>query len=149
MTAKDLTGWNQEEYQRKIAEYKWQEERVLEACVLRKKQNGISYARYKKGEITKEEYDFFCDNRKKQDDLARKEKGELQERMERAGALAEAENRILCSIWDLEGEHELRRQLLEALVEKITVWPEGRIVIQYRFSKGESQNGEGEAGRLL
>lgn len=149
VTAKDLTGWNQEEYQRKIAEYKWQEERVLEACVLRKKQNGISYARYKKGEITKEEYDFFCDNRKKQDDLARKEKGELQERMERAGALAEAENRILCSIWDLEGEHELRRQLLEALVEKITVWPEGRIVIQYRFSKGESQNGEGEAGRLL
>ncbi len=134
--AKDLTKLNMAEYNSKIAEYALEEKRIGQECGYRNKQAGIMYGQYKEGTITREEYDAFKQNRKEQEDYAEKRLQEIKQKLRKARCRAEEENKFLRSLLKVDKYIRLNLQLVEALIEKISVSPDGVIDIAYKFSDG-------------
>lgn len=133
---KDLTRMNQTVYEEKIAEYAWKEKKITEECAVLKKQAGILYGQYKEGVITREEYLLFQQNRKEQDNFAEKRREEIKRKIQRAKSRMEEENKFLRSLLKAEQCKRLNIQLVESMIEKISVFPDGKLEITYKFSNG-------------
>lgn len=140
--AKNLTKLNMEEYERKIAEYVHEEKKIAKDCEYMKKQSGIMYGRYKEGIITREEYVDFKQNKKEQYDIAEKRWEKLKQKSSQAKRNAEEENKFLHSLLKADNCKKLNIELVEALIEKISVFPDGIIDIVYKFSNGGMQDEE-------
>lgn len=135
--AKDLTMLNMAEYNSKIAEYIRNEKKIGEERECMKKQAGIIYRQYKDGMITGEEYDTFRKNRKEKERYAEKSLEEMKQKLRKAKHKAEEENKFLRSLFKVDKCKRLNIQLVEALIKKITVFPDGVIDIVYKFSDVE------------
>ena len=134
--AKDLTKLNMTEYEDKIEKYALEEMKILEESENMKKQAGILYGQYKEGVITKEEYSVFKQNKKEHENYAAKRLDEIRRKVKKAKCRAEEENKFLRSLFKADKCKKLNIQLVESLVEKILVFPDGVIDITYKFSDG-------------
>ena len=134
--AKDLTKLNMAEYDSKITEYVFEQKKIAEECEYMKKKASIMYGQYKEGVLTREEYDTFKQNKKEQDDFAERRLEEIKQKIRAAKRKAEEENKFLRSLLKVDKCKRLNIQLVEALIEKINVFPDGVIDIVYKFSNG-------------
>ncbi|MBQ3601129.1 MAG: recombinase family protein [Lachnospiraceae bacterium] len=135
--AKDFIKLNMDECDRRIAEYERKGGKIAKEFEYMKKQAAMMYGRYKEGEITKEEYLAFKQNKKEQDNYAKKSLEEMKQKIRRAKDKAEEENKFLCSLLKADICKTLNIQLVEAFMEKISIFSNGVVDIVYTFSKGE------------
>lgn len=134
--AKDLTKLNMAEYESRIEEYVLEEKKICEETEYMKKQAGTIYGQYKEGMITREEYNAFKQNKKEQEIYSKKRLEEIKRKVKKARCTAEEENKFLRSLLKMDKCNGLNIQLVESLVEKISVFPDGVIDITYKFSNG-------------
>lgn len=134
--AKDLTKLNMAEYESRIEEYVLEEKKICEETEYMKKQAGTMYGQYKEGMITREEYNAFKQNKKEQEIYSEKRLEEIKRKVKKARCRAEEENKFLRSLLKVDKCNGLNIQLVESLVEKISVFPDGVIDITYKFSNG-------------
>lgn len=133
---KDLTRMNQAAYEERIAAYALEEKKIAEECEALKRQAGILYGQYKEGLLTREEYLVFQQNKKEQDAFAEKRREEIKRKIRKAKCRAEEESQFLRSLLKLEKSKKLNIQIVESLIEKISVFPDGTLDITYNFSNG-------------
>ncbi len=131
--AKDLIKLNMAEYDSKIAEYALEEKKIAEEYEYVKKKAGIMYEQYKEGVITREEYEVFKQNKREQEDFAEKRLREIKKKCRKTKSRVEEENQFLRSLLKVDNCNKLNILLVEALIEKISVFPDGLIDIVYRF----------------
>lgn len=136
--AGDLTGLNQAEYDRKMAEYMLEERKIADECERLKKHAGILYGQYKAGMIARDEYELFRRRKRRQEELAEKSLEEIRQKRRQAGSSVQEEKDFLCSL--LKGDTGIKPDILfiEAMHEKISIFPDGVVDITYRF-QGEDR----------
>lgn len=133
---KDLTKLNMAEYESRIGGYVLEEKKICEETDYIKKQAGIMYGQYKEGMITREEYDAYKQQKREQENYSEKRLQEIRRKIKKARSRAEEENKFLRSLLKVDKCHGLNIQLVESLVERINVFPDGVIEITYKFSDG-------------
>ena len=130
----DLTRLCMKEYDRIISSYKSEEKKICAECGVMRKKAGEKFMHYKEGIISKEEYDIFKKNRKEHDTFAEKRSAELQSIIRATKKKAEEENKRLLSLTGVNSCQKINIYLIESLVEKIVVFPDGTVDIVFRFS---------------
>lgn len=135
--AKDLTKINRETVDDKMKEYMQEEKKIREDCAYMKKQAAILYGQYKEGIVSKEEYECFKASKKEQEQYAEKRVEEIQKKIKKISSKSEKENKFLRSLLKVNRCKKLNIQLVESLIEKISIFPDGVIDIVYRFSDVE------------
>lgn len=134
--AKDLTKLNMTEYESQMEKHALEEKKIIEKLENMKTQAGILYGQYKEGLITSEEYNAFKQNKKEYEKYAEKRLEEIGRKVKKAKCRAEEENKFLRSLFKAGKCKKLNVQLVESLIEKILIFPDGVIDITYKFSEG-------------
>ena len=114
-----------------------EEKKIREDCEYMKKQAAILYGQYKEGIVSKEEYECFKASKKEQEQYAEKRVEEIQKKIKKISSKSEKENKFLRSLLKVNKCKKLNIQLVESLIEKISIFPDGVIDIVYRFSDGD------------
>lgn len=89
--------------------------------------------------ITRAEYAAFRQRKKEQDALAEKSLQSLWEKEQTLKHRAEAEERLFHSFFQADQCGWLPIRFAEAMIDKIYLFPDGRIDLLYRFQRGEGR----------
>ena len=92
------------------------------------------YMEYRDGKHTQEEYINY---KAEQDECIKemeKEAGELERKRENSGKIQEKYLRAVRSLLRLKKSKDLTMELVDALIEKIYVYPEKRIEVQFGYT---------------
>lgn len=135
----ELTDMLLSAYAEKMAGYERTKKQLLGACTYRKKQAGSLYERCQAGMITRAEYAAFRQRKKEQDALAEKSLQSLQEKEQKLKHRAEAEEWLLRSFFQADQCGWLPIRFAEAMIDKIYLFPDGRIDLLFRFQRGEGR----------
>lgn len=146
--AEDVAELSRMEYQRRRTAYELAEKKLSGECRYRKIQAGRAYERYKAGAVGREEYAAYLQRKKEQDILAAQKLKEIRENIQKVKRRAENEERFMRALWQSGrcGVQELPSldsrsrdircidiRFIEAMIERIDVFPDGTIDIFFRF----------------
>ena len=98
---------------------------------------GAIYMQYKESNISKQEYIAFRENRAEYEKFCEKRLEELKQKIRRSEIRSEEQDKFLCSLKKVKRCTKLNVQMIETLIEKITVSLEGIIDIRFRFGGGD------------
>ena len=133
ITAKKLAERNRIEAERERRELEKELAAVLKELEGEKRRGSELYLQYRSGEVSR---DVFFKWKEEEERLARKRK-ERQEEINRAlrnfDVEIENRDRFLRALLRFNEKSELDQELMQALIEKITIFPDKRIEIAYRF----------------
>lgn len=102
----------------------------------RKMRESEQYLRYQSGELTRE---AFLHRKQEEERLTQRLQARRKEKAARLCVLTEEEK----SLFSCSGEPEPDRELIQALIEMIEVFPDRRIEIRFRFREGNIWNRKG------
>ncbi|MCI9322082.1 MAG: recombinase family protein [Lachnospiraceae bacterium] len=133
MTAKELIEWNRKEAEKEKRRLEKELAGVLKEAEGGKRRGSGLYLKYRSGEISK---DVFLKWKEEEEQQVRKRK-DRQEEINRAlrnfDVITESRNRFLRALLRFNEKSELDKELMQALIEKISIFPDKRIEIAYRF----------------
>lgn len=136
ISSKDLTSMNRQEWERRKTAYLEEQDSILRERQKLKAKAGTVYMQYKEGSISAAEYIAFRENRAEYERFCEKRLEELNRKIRRSEIRAEEQDKFLRSLKKVNKAPKLNVHMIEALIEKITVSPEGMIDILFRFQNG-------------
>ncbi len=137
ISSNDLTAMNRREWQKRRAVYlEEQNSMVRERQKLKMKAVNV-YIKYKEGGISEQDYAAFRENRAEYEKYYKKRLEELTRKIRRGEIRSEEQDTFLRSLKNAKKCKKLNVQIIDALIEKITVSPEGIIDIRFRFEDGD------------
>lgn len=136
ISSKDLTSMNRQEWEKRKTAYLEEQNSILRESQKLKAKAGTVYMQYKEGSISAAEYIAFRENRAEYERFCEKRLEELKRKIRRSEIRAEEQDKFLRSLKKVSKAPKLNVQMIEALIEKITVSPEGMIDILFRFQNG-------------
>lgn len=142
VTSKKLVSLNRKECEKAVAIYEEEIHQLLQEHQRLAAKAGEMYRQYKEGRITDLEYAAFRDNRTEQDSFCEKRIKELKRKIRKSEIRMEEENKFLRSLQSARGHKKLNVHLVDSLIERIDVFPEGKLEIRFLFGKGDSCYGE-------
>ncbi len=143
LSSKTLTDMNNLECEKKKAAYLEEQNKIMQERQKLSVQAATLYMQHKEGCVSVQEYFSFRENRAEYENFYEKRMEELKRKIRKSEIRAEEQNKFLRSLQKAKGCKKLNIQLIESLIEKITVSPDGAIDIQFQF-KNEA-GGEGDA----
>lgn len=135
--SKDLTDMNRQEWEERKAVYLEEQDSIIRERQKFKIKAGNVYMQYKEGGISGPEYAAFRENRAEYETYCEKRLEELKRKIRRGEIRSEEQDKFLCSLKKVKRCKKLNVQIIDALIERITVFPEGIIDIQFRFGGGD------------
>lgn len=138
---KDLCGLNHEAYRVLLARYEEERQQLGKQSEMILKRAGEVFVNLKEGKISRDEYLNFRKVKSEQELYCEKRKTEILKDMKQLERREKEENTFLRSLLKVNSEKKLNIQLVEALVDKILVYPEGIIDIHFKFNR-EDENYE-------
>ena len=142
VTSKKLVSLNRKECEKAVAVYREEIAQLLQEHQRLAAKAGEMYRQYKEGRITDLEYAAFRDNRTEHDSFCEKRIKELKRKIRKSEIQMEEENKFLRSLQSARGYKKLNVHLVDSLIERIDVFPEGRLEIRFLFGKGDSCYGK-------
>jgi len=137
ISSKELTAMNRQEWERKRRAYLEEQDSIIRKRQKLGNKAGAIYMQYKEGGISWQEYIAFRENRAEYERFCEKRLEELRRKIKRSEIKAQEQDKFLRSLEKATGCTKLNVQMTEALIEKITVSPEGIIDIHFRFKDGD------------
>lgn len=137
---KDLSILNEKAYQEVLNKYEIEIEQLDKQREMLIKQAGEVFAKLKEGEITRDEYLCFRNDKSEQEQFNEKRKTEIIKTIKHLQRQMKEENTFLRSLLKVSSEKKLSIQLVEALIDKILVYPEGVIDIHFKFNMEDDNN---------
>ena len=134
---KDLTAMNRQEWEKRRAAYLEEQGSIMREWQKLKIKAGNIYMQYKEGGISKQEYAAFRVNRAEFEKYCEKRLEELKRKIRRGEIRSKEQDTFLRSLKKVKRCKKLNVQMIDALIERITVFPEGIIDIQFRFGGGD------------
>ncbi|WP_165919315.1 recombinase family protein [Kineothrix alysoides] len=141
-TAKKLTTMNCLECVRKTDGYREEQRKITQEKQKLITQAGTMYMKYKEDCINRQEYLSFIENKVEYEKFCEKRLEELKRKIRKSELRAEEENKYLRSLQSAKRCKKLNIHLVEALVEKIIVSPDGNLDIMFCFSNGGGYDAE-------
>jgi len=129
ISSKDLTEMNRRKWEERKAVYLEEQDSMIRERQKLKIKAGNVYMQYKEGGISGQEYAAFRENRAEYEKYCEKRLEELKRKIRRSEIRPEEQDKFLCSLKKV--------QMIDALIERITVFPEGIIDILFRFEGGD------------
>lgn len=119
---------------------KWEEElrQMQHRQELLVRQTADMYVKYKEGNVSREDYLELRNERLEWEEFFEKRKAVLEREEKSAVRRMQQEKKYLRSLLDIEGKSRLNADLVEAVVDKILLYEDGRLEIVFRFKGGES-----------
>lgn len=136
ISSKDMTSMNQQEWEKRKTAYLEEQGNILRERQKLKAKAGTVYMQYKEGSISAAQYIAFRENRAEYERFCEKRLEELKRKIRRSEIRAEEQDKFLRSLKKVNKAPKLNVQMIEALIEKITVSPEGMIDILFQFQNG-------------
>ena len=149
ITSKTLVSLNRKECEKAVAVYEEEIDRLLQENLRLSAKAGEMYRQYKEGRITDLEYAAFRDRRAEYDSFCEKRVKERKRKIRKSEIRMEEENKFLRSLQSVKGHKKLNVLLVDSMIERIDVFPEGEMEIRFRFGKGGSCYGEEQDRSLL
>lgn len=137
ISSKDLTAMNRQEWEKKKNVYLEEQDSIIRERQKLKAKAGAIYMQYKEGSISEQEYIAFRENRAEYEKFCEKRLEELKRKIRRSEIRSEEQDKFLRSLKKVKRCTKLNVQMIEALIEKITVSPDGIIDILFRFGGGD------------
>ena len=137
ISSKDLTAMNHQEWKKRKAVYLEEQNSIIRERQKLSCKAGTVYMQYKEGSISEQEYIAFRENRAEYEKFCEKRLEELKRKIRKGEIRAEEQDKFLRSLKKVKKCKKLNVQIIEALIEKITVSPEGIIDILFRFRDGD------------
>lgn len=131
---KDLSILNQEAYQKLVNKYEMEISQLDKQSEMLTKRAGEVFAELKEERLTRDEYLCFRKEKSEQERFIEKRKAEVLNTMKHLQRKKKEENTFLRSLLKVDSEKKLNIQLVEALIDKIMVYPEGIIDIHFKFN---------------
>lgn len=141
LNSKILTEINQRNCTDKQKQYQKEIGEIWNNTLRQKKQFAVFYMQWKKGEINQEEYFMQKQSMEQTENVAKIRIQELERKIVKAGILAEEENKFLRVLVKETGNKKLNKELVNALIEKISVNPDRTMNIIFKFN----DRGDGDA----
>ena len=138
ITSKKLVSLNRKECEKAVAIYEEEIDQLLQEHQRLAAKAGEMYRQYKEGRITDLEYAAFRDNRAEHDSFCEKRIKELKRKIRKSEIRMEEENKFLRSLQSARGHKKPNVHLVDSLIERIDVFPEGKLEIRFLFGKGDS-----------
>ena len=133
LSSKALTAMNNLECEKMKAAYLEEQNKIMQEKQKLSAQAAALYMQYKEGCVSNQEYSSFRENRSEYENFCEKRMEELKRKIRKSEIKAEEQNKFLRSLQKAQGCKKLNIQLIESLIEKITVSSHGVIDIQFRF----------------
>lgn len=133
LSSKALTAMNNLECEKMKATYFEEQNKIMQEKQKLSAQAAALYLQYKEGRVSNQEYSSFRKNRAEYENFCEKRMEELKRKIRKSEIRAEEQNKFLRSLQKVKGCKKLNIQLIESLIEKITVSSDGVIDIQFRF----------------
>ena len=133
LSSKALTAMNNLECEKMKAAYFEEQNKIMQEKQKLSAQAATLYMQYKEGRVSNQEYSSFRKNRAEYENFCEKRMEELKRKIRKSEIRAEEQNKFLRSLQKVKGCKKLNIQLIESLIEKITVSSDGVIDIQFRF----------------
>ena len=133
LSSKALTAMNNLECEKMKAAYLEEQNKIMQEKQKLSAQAAALYMQYKEGCVSNQEYSSFRENRSEYENFCEKRMEELKQKIRKSEIKAEEQNKFLRSLQKAKGCKKLNIQLIESLIEKITVSSDGVIDIQFRF----------------
>lgn len=133
LSSKALTAMNNLECEKMKAAYLEEQNKIMQEKQKLSAQAAALYMQYKEGCVSNQEYSSFRENRSEYENFCEKRMEELKRKIRKSEIKAEEQNKFLRSLQKAQGCKKLNIQLIESLIEKITVSSDGVIDIQFRF----------------
>ncbi len=137
ISSNDLTAMNRQEWKKRKTVYLEERDSVIRERQKLKHKAGAIYMQYKEGSISEQEYMAFRENRAEYEKYCEKRLEELKRKIRRGQIRSEEQDTFLRSLNKAKRCKKLNVQMIDALIEKITVSPEGIIDILFRFGGGD------------
>lgn len=128
-----LTVMNNLECEKRKTAYLEEQNKIMQEKRKLSAQTAALYMQYKEGCVSSQEYASFRENRAEHENFCEKRMEELKRKIRKSEIRAEEQNKFLRSLQKAKGCKKLNIQLIESLIEKITVSSDGVIDIQFRF----------------
>lgn len=135
LSPKMLTGMNNSECEKMKAGYLEEQNKIMRERQKISVQAATLFMQYKEGRVSNEEYSVFRENKAEYENFCEKRMDELKRKIRKSEIRAEEQNKFLRSLQKAKGCKKLNIQLVESLIEKITVSQDGVIDIIFRFRK--------------
>lgn len=142
ITSQKLVSLNRKECEKAVAVYEEEIDQLLQENQRLAAKAGEMYRQYKEGGITGLEYAAFRNNRTEHDSFCEKRIKELKRKIRKSESRMEEENRFLRSLQSARGHKKLNVHLVDSLIERIDVFPDGKLEIRFLFGKGGGCYGE-------
>ena len=133
LSSKALTAMNNLECEKMKAAYFEEQNKIMQEKQKLSAQAATLYMQYKEGRVSNQEYSSFRKNRAEYENFCEKRMEELKRKIRKSEIRAKEQNKFLRSLQKVKGCKKLNIQLIESLIEKITVSSDGVIDIQFRF----------------
>lgn len=133
ITAKELVEWNRKESEKEKGRLEKELASVLKEMEGEKRRGSELYLKYRNGEASK---DVFLKWKEGEEQQARKRKGrqeEINRNLRNFDVITESRNRFIRALLKFNEKSEPDKELMQALIEKISIFPDKRIEITYRF----------------
>lgn len=140
ISSKDLTAMNRQEWEKRKATYLAEQNSMIQERQKLKMKALNVYMQYKEGGIGEQEYVAFRENRAEYERYCEKRLEELKRKIRRGEIRSEEQDTFLRSLKKAKRCKKLNIHMIDALIEKITVSPEGVIDIRFRFGDGGDSN---------
>lgn len=137
ISSKDLTAMNRREWEKRKTVYLEEQDSIIRERQKLSSKAGTIYMQYKEGCISEQEYIAFRENRAEYEKFCEKRLEELKRKIRRSEIRSEEQDKFLRSLKQAKRCPKLNVQMIEALIEKVTVSPEGIIDILFRFGGGD------------
>lgn len=137
---KNLCELNHETYQEIQSRYEKELQQLNKQSEMLLKRAGDVYEKLKEDAISHDEYLRFRKDKSEQELYDQKRKKEISNDIKHLKQQEREENTFLRSLLKVNSEKKLSIQLVESLVEKIVVYPEGMIDIHFKFKKEDEKN---------
>lgn len=145
LSPKVLTEMNHIECQKVKAAYLEEQRKIMQEKQKLSTQAAAMYMQYKEGSVGSQEYSSFRRNRAEYENFCAKRMEELDRKIRKCEIRAEEQNQFLRSLQQTNSYKIQNIQLIESLIEKITVSSEGVIDIWFRFhDKEKDEDGGGQ-----
>ncbi len=133
---KDFVAINNKNAEKLIQQYQVEIDTVEKEIMLRKKKANKFFTKYKDGKVSRAEYRTFCSERDKYNMFYKDRLTELHKKKKNVKKCAEEENCFLRKLLKTGEEIQLNRNLVEALVERINLYEDGKLEIMLTFQGG-------------
>lgn len=133
LSSKVLADMNNLEFKKIKEAYLEEQNKIMQEKQKLSEQAAALYMQYKEGCVSNQEYYSFRENRAGYEKFCGKRMEELKRKIRKNEIWAEKQNKFLRSLQKAKGCKKLNIQLIESLIEKITVSSDGVIDIQFRF----------------